>query len=147
MRKQKAHQRQPFVLMEIFNSKAFCEGKKVSKFFVYKNLTKCYNQRPMGLNLFISSSSEPLLRVLTLGEVLEHIPYTKAHVYRLLKSGNFPKPFPLLLTGQLVWKSKDIETWLDQLAYKKEAAPTSRRGGSKQRLNEERLSPARRRLE
>ncbi|PWG68046.1 hypothetical protein DF186_25900, partial [Enterococcus hirae] len=51
-------------------------------------------------------------RLLTMKEVLELIPYSQPHIYRLIKEGKFPKQIRLG-PNKVAWFEADILKWLE----------------------------------
>ena len=37
---------------------------------------------------------------------------SRAHIYRLIKTGQFPAPIPLLSTRVVVWLASEIDAWI-----------------------------------
>ena len=54
----------------------------------------------------------PIEKLLTMAELKELIPYSSAHVYRLIKQGDFPKPIRLG-PNRVAWRTTDIERWIE----------------------------------
>lgn len=52
------------------------------------------------------------LRLLTMKQVLEIVPYTAQHIYRLEAAGKFPRRLKLGDGGRVAWRLIDIEAWL-----------------------------------
>ena len=63
---------------------------------------------------FAAGASDPLrhLRLLTLRQVLEIVPYTPQHIYRLEATGKFPRRIKLGEGGRVAWRLVEIEAWL-----------------------------------
>lgn len=50
-------------------------------------------------------------RLLTLNEVRTRIPYSKVHIYRLMRDGRFPKAVKLG-ENRVAWVSEEIDQWI-----------------------------------
>lgn len=50
-------------------------------------------------------------RLVTLGEVLNRIPYSKVHVYRLMASGEFPKQVEVG-PQRVAWVEQEVDDWI-----------------------------------
>lgn len=47
--------------------------------------------------------------------VMERVPFSKASLYRLIKLGQFPKPYPLDEKGRSVaWLEEEVDAWIEQ---------------------------------
>ncbi|MEX0827542.1 MAG: AlpA family phage regulatory protein [Haliea sp.] len=51
-------------------------------------------------------------KILSTGEVLEHIPYSRIHLWRMVKAGSFPAPIQLT-ERKIGFRESDVEAWLD----------------------------------
>ncbi|MGA7343006.1 MAG: AlpA family transcriptional regulator [Terracidiphilus sp.] len=66
--------------------------------------------------------SEEFLR---LPEVRNRVPYSRATIYRLIASGEFPRPYGLGARA-VAWRESEISAWIeDRIAKHDEARPTS----------------------
>lgn len=49
------------------------------------------------------------------------IPYSRTHVWRLVRAGKFPAPLKLSKNGRSAWRSDEVNEWiLSKVAIKKE---------------------------
>ncbi|NOD78910.1 AlpA family transcriptional regulator [Ruegeria sp. HKCCD4332] len=53
-------------------------------------------------------------RILRITEVIERTGLSRASIYRLMKSGDFPKRVKLSVR-MVGWREQDIQEWLDNL--------------------------------
>jgi prophage regulatory protein len=54
-------------------------------------------------------------RFLRLPEVMSRVPYSKATLYRLIKSGRFPKPYDLGGNGRAVaFLESEVDAWISE---------------------------------
>jgi prophage regulatory protein len=68
--------------------------------------------------------SEKFLR---LPEVRNRVPYSRATIYRLISSGEFPRPYSLGARA-VAWRESEISAWIeDRITKNDEARPTSSR--------------------
>lgn len=51
------------------------------------------------------------LRLMTLKQVLEVVPYTAQHIYRLERAGRFPRRLKIG-ENRVAWRLTDIEAWM-----------------------------------
>ena len=51
-------------------------------------------------------------KLLTMSELRRVIPYSSSHIYRLIKTGDFPTPVRLG-PNRVAWRESDIEAWLE----------------------------------
>jgi prophage regulatory protein len=51
-------------------------------------------------------------RLISMKEITERVPYTKAHIYRLIRRGEFPNRIRIGLR-RVCWRESDIEAWLN----------------------------------
>lgn len=51
-------------------------------------------------------------RILTTGEVLDLLPYSKVHLWRMVRAGTFPAPLQLS-ERRVGWREADIKAWID----------------------------------
>lgn len=51
-------------------------------------------------------------RYLKIGEVIGRTSYSRAQIYRLMKSGDFPKSYRLS-SNRVAWKESEINGWLE----------------------------------
>ncbi len=58
-------------------------------------------------------------RLIRCPEVLARLGVSKTHLYRLIGSGEFPRPIPL---GRQVvaWLDSDVESWIEQQRAKRD---------------------------
>ena len=53
-------------------------------------------------------------RFLRLREVRQAVGLGRTSIYEKIKTGEFPKPYPLSANGRAVaWNSEEIEAWID----------------------------------
>ena len=50
--------------------------------------------------------------IIRLSEVIQRVCLSKATIYRLIKSGDFPKPLQLGCRS-VAWRVKDISNWIE----------------------------------
>ncbi len=60
-------------------------------------------------------------RSLRLPEVQQIVPYSKMHIDRLEKAGQFPKRIRIG-TGRVVWKMSEVLSWLESKRTEQKAA-------------------------
>ena len=54
-------------------------------------------------------------RLLTMKEVLDLIPYSQPHIYRLIREGEFPRQIRLG-PNRVAWFESDILEWIEKKA-------------------------------
>ena len=47
------------------------------------------------------------------------VPWSREHTRRMVKAGQFPKPFKLTENGKNFWDEAEIDQWLEQRANKR----------------------------
>lgn len=52
-------------------------------------------------------------KLLTLADVRERVRFSKAHIYKLVRKGRFPKP--LHVGGASRWRASDVQSWIASL--------------------------------
>lgn len=52
-------------------------------------------------------------RYLKIGEVLERSSYSRAQIYRLMKSGEFPSSYRLS-KNRVAWKESEVDVWVEE---------------------------------
>ena len=60
-------------------------------------------------------------KLLTLKQVQEIIPKSRATLWRWTKSGLFPKPVPIGLSG-IAWPESEIFNWIEEQKQKRDIA-------------------------
>ena len=55
----------------------------------------------------------PEPKLLRIRAVLERVPLSKGTLYKMMARGEFPRP--VRLGGIAVWRTVDVEAWLDSL--------------------------------
>ena len=58
-------------------------------------------------------------RLLNLAEVIECCTISRATIYRLIKKGDFPKFSSAEVAVEVMWRSSDIQGWMNALQYTK----------------------------
>jgi len=56
-------------------------------------------------------SNTTSVRLITLDEVIDRVPYSKVHIYRLMEQGVFPRAVPVG-TQRVAWVEKEIDDWI-----------------------------------
>ncbi len=51
-------------------------------------------------------------RVLTIGELLERLPFSRQEIWRRVRRGEFPAPLKLG-ARRIGWRENEVEAWLD----------------------------------
>jgi len=64
--------------------------------------------RPANAHSDTLVKKEKFLRI---AAVMDRCPYSRASIYRLVKSGDFPKPYSLG-AGAVAWREADIDDWI-----------------------------------
>ncbi len=59
-------------------------------------------------------------RLLNLAEVIECCTISRATIYRLIKKGNFPSSVQQKGCRRVMWRSSDIQDWMNDLQYTKQ---------------------------
>jgi prophage regulatory protein len=70
---------------------------------------------PLSAELAESSGYPRFLR---LPEVRQRVPYSRPTIYRLVKSGDFPKPYNLGARA-VAWLESDITAWIEARVHGK----------------------------
>jgi len=52
-------------------------------------------------------------RYMKIGEVLERTSYSRAQIYRLMKSGEFPSAYRLS-KSRVAWKESEVDAWVEE---------------------------------
>ncbi|CAH7428859.1 Transcriptional regulator [Vibrio chagasii] len=52
-------------------------------------------------------------RYMKIGEVLERTSYSRAQIYRLMKSGEFPSAYRLS-KNRVAWKESEVDAWVEE---------------------------------
>ncbi|WP_255200284.1 MULTISPECIES: helix-turn-helix transcriptional regulator [Vibrio] len=52
-------------------------------------------------------------RYMKIGEVLERTSYSRAQIYRLMKSGEFPSSYRLS-KNRVAWKESEVDAWVEE---------------------------------
>jgi prophage regulatory protein len=66
-----------------------------------------------------------LEKFLRLSEVRNRVPYSRATIYRLISSGEFPRPYSLGARA-VAWREAEISAWIeDRIAKHDEAGATT----------------------
>jgi prophage regulatory protein len=64
-----------------------------------------------------------LEKLLRLSEVRNRVPYSRATIYRLISSGEFPRPYSLGARA-VAWRETEISAWIeDKIAKHDKARP------------------------
>jgi prophage regulatory protein len=50
-------------------------------------------------------------RLISMKEVTDRVPFTKVHIYRLMKRGEFPRSIKIG-KRRVCWRESEIETWI-----------------------------------
>ncbi|AUZ79075.1 transcriptional regulator [Aeromonas sp. ASNIH1] len=58
-------------------------------------------------------------RLLNLAEVIECCTISRATIYRLIKKGDFPSSVQQKGCRRVMWRSSDIQGWMNALQYTK----------------------------
>lgn len=67
-----------------------------------------------------------LEKLLRLSEVRNRVPYSRATIYRLISSGEFPRPYNLGARA-VAWREAEISAWIEtRIAKQDEAGATPR---------------------
>ncbi|MPZ57981.1 MAG: AlpA family phage regulatory protein [Rhizobiales bacterium] len=48
------------------------------------------------------------------------VPYSKVHLWRLVKTGTFPRPVKLSSAAPLLWVESEIDAWLESQVAKRD---------------------------
>jgi prophage regulatory protein len=69
------------------------------------------------------------MKVLTFNDLgTKGIPFTRIHIGRLIKSGDFPQPVRIGSgrNGRIAWLEKEIDAWLAARVKARDAQPSER---------------------
>jgi prophage regulatory protein len=69
-------------------------------------------------------------RFLRIKEVRARVPYGRASLYRLIKAGEFPKPYPLGARA-VAWLEAEIDEWIAGRVATAKPAPVARPAAEK----------------
>lgn len=64
----------------------------------------------------------PKVRLIPIEEVLDRVPYTRVHIYRLAKRGQFPRPVPVG-PQRVAWVEAEIDAWVDARLRERDEHP------------------------
>ncbi len=74
-----------------------------------------------------------LEKFLRLSEVRNRVPYSRATIYRLISSGEFPRPYSLGARA-VAWREAEISAWIEtRIAKHDRAGATSPRAATESR--------------
>ncbi len=59
-----------------------------------------------------SPASDGRERFMRRPEVERMTGLSRAHIYRLIKAGQFPAPIPLISTRVVVWLASEVDAWI-----------------------------------
>lgn len=62
-----------------------------------------------------------LEKLLRLSEVRNRVPYSRATIYRLISSGQFPRPYSLGARA-VAWREAEISAWIESRIAKHDGA-------------------------
>ena len=60
----------------------------------------------------------PITRLITLRDLLNRIPYSRSHIYRLEKDGQFPRRV-LVGRHRVGWVEREVEEWIQDRLSKR----------------------------
>ena len=64
-------------------------------------------------------------RLLALAQITDRVPFTRVHIYRLMKRGEFPRSIKIG-KRRICWRESDIESWIAAKAAVGPGAPDDR---------------------
>ena len=61
-------------------------------------------------------------RLVTMRELIKRVPFSRVHVYRLIRDGKFPAPIKLG-DRRVAWLEHEIESWIAARVTERDARP------------------------
>jgi prophage regulatory protein len=79
------------------------------------------NTSPRGLSAAAAvDSAHPSRKLLSLPDVLQRVPVSRARLYELIAAGEFPRQ--VKVGARSAWIEREVDRWVDSLAARRDAA-------------------------
>lgn len=79
------------------------------------------------------------VRLITMGEVLDRVPFSKVHIYRLMESGDFPKQVGVG-PQRVAWVEQELDDWIAERLRRRASGEDSEEALARRALAKEALA-------
>jgi len=73
------------------------------------------------------------VRLITMKEIINRIPYSKVHIYRLMSMGEFPASVRVG-AQRVAWVEQEIDEWIEERIYARDNLPESHEAIARRKL-------------